>query len=81
MKTFFQNLKASFSKYPKSWMYTIAAFLIGFFAVMGWHFADVAKTAFWWNFWIVLAVLCIITWVLVWVKLKGKQRKEREDKY
>lgn len=66
----------TFKKYPKDWLKVLAAVLIGFFAVMGWHFTDVAEKPFWWKFWPVLAVVCLIAWVGAWIFL-NKRDKER----
>ncbi len=57
-------------------MKVIAVVIVGFFAVMGWHFTDVAEKPFWWKLWPVLSIVCIIAWVVGWVALnknaKGK---------
>lgn len=65
----------TFKKYPKDWLKVLAAVLIGFFAVMGWHFTDVANTPFWWKFWPVLAVICLVAWVGAWIYLSKKDRE------
>ncbi len=66
----------TFQKYPKDWMKVLAAVLIGFFAVMGWHFTDVAEKPFWWKFWPVLSVLCIVAWVGGWIFLRTKDKSK-----
>lgn len=72
MKKILEHIK----KYRKDWMIVIAVVAVGFFAVMGWHFTDVAKKPFWWKFWPVLAVLCIVAWVAGWVFLKSKEKNK-----
>lgn len=66
----------TFKKYPKDWLKVLAVVLIGFFAVMGWHFTDVAEKPFWWKFWPILAVICAILWVAGWVYLSSKDRNK-----
>lgn len=61
-------------QYPKDAMKVALAVLIGFFAVMGWQFSETAKTPFWWNFWIVIAVLCLVAWIVGYVYLSRKQK-------
>lgn len=67
----------TFKKYPKDWLKVLAAVLIGFFAVMGWHFTDVAEKPFWWKFWPVLAVVCLVAWVGAWIFLKSKDNAKK----
>lgn len=67
----------TFQKHPKSWMITILAVMIGFFAVMGIHFSEAAEKPFWWKFWEVITVVCILAWVGGWIFLKNKE-KSRE---
>ena len=32
-------------------------------AIMGWHWTDVARTPFWWNFWVVAAIVSAIGFI------------------
>jgi nicotinamide riboside transporter PnuC len=66
----------TFQKYPKDWMKVILAVMVGFFAVMGVHFSEAANKPFWWKFWIVIAVVCIIGWVGGWVFLSSKDKNK-----
>lgn len=56
-------------------MIVLAVVLIGFFAVMGWHFSDTAVKPFWWKAWPVISVACIAAWVIGWVFLSSKDKK------
>jgi hypothetical protein len=64
----------TFKKYPKSWLITLLAVMIGFFAVMGTHFSDAAKKPFWWSFWEVIAIVCIVGWIGAWIYLSKKDK-------
>ncbi len=64
----------TFKKYPKDWLIVLGVVLMGFFGVMGTHFSDIAKTPFWWNFWIILSVVCIVAWVGGWIFLNRKDK-------
>lgn len=66
----------TFKKYPKDWLKVLLAVLIGFFAVMGWHFEETAKTPFWWKFWPVISVICIVGWVGAWIYLSKKDKEK-----
>ncbi len=43
-------------------------------AVMGWHWTDIAKTKFWWTFWVVAAIAAIPAFILV-IRWFDKSRK------
>ena len=66
----------TFQKYPKDWLKLLAVVLIGFFAVMGTHFSDLAKTKGWWNFWTILSIVCIVAWVGGWIFLRSKDKQK-----
>ncbi len=46
-------------------------------AVMGWHWTDTAKTPFWWNFWVVAAIVCLVGLFVGWVILWQNDRKKK----
>lgn len=63
-------------KHWKDLMKIIIALLIVFFAVMGWQFQDDAKTHFWQQAWVWIAVGCLIVWVVVWAILWSNDKRE-----
>lgn len=64
----------TFKKYPKDWLIVLGVVIIGVFAVMGWHWTDTSTKPFWWKFWPVMAIICLIAWVGGWVFLSGKDK-------
>lgn len=65
-------------KYPKDLCITIAVILIGFLAVSADGFSDFAETKFWWNFWSVVHVVAILTFVGGWVYFVRKDRRSND---
>lgn len=49
--------------------------LSGVFAVLGQHFADVAKTPFWWTFWDIMTGAGFVFFLGYWGYLKAKEKK------
>jgi protein-S-isoprenylcysteine O-methyltransferase Ste14 len=64
----------------KDLMKVILALLIVFFAVMGWQFQDDAKSRFWQEAWVWIAVGCLIVWVGVWAILWSSDKRENTGK-
>ncbi len=59
-------------KYWKDLSIGFAVLSSVFFAVMGWHFSEVANTPFWWNFWAGLAIVCIVWICVAWAILYSR---------
>lgn len=72
MKKLIEKIK----KYKKDWCLTIAAVLTGLLAVSADGFSDFATKAFWWNFWTVIHVLSILTFVGGWIYLNAKDKQK-----
>lgn len=63
-------------KYKKDLFLVIAVVLVGLLAVSGDGFSDLANKKFWWNFWSILHILAIITFVGGWIYLKSKDKSK-----
>jgi undecaprenyl pyrophosphate phosphatase UppP len=63
-------------KYPKDSAMLLTVVVALFIAVMGVHFADTAKSPFWWNFWLVANVVCIVACVAAWIYAWKTQPKK-----
>lgn len=70
------NIIQTIRKYPKDTMKVIAAILIGVLAVSSDGFSDLARKAFWWNFWTIVQILAALTWIIVWVAIKKRQDEQ-----
>lgn len=68
---------AFIKKYPKDCAIVLTVLTLGIFAVMGTHWADTARSPFWWNFWIVASVISIVALVAAWVYAWITQPKDR----
>jgi len=53
------------SKTIKSVLFVLLVLGLVTLAVMGWHWTDLAKTPFWWTFWVVAAIAAIPAFILV----------------
>ena len=62
-------------KRTKDILLGIAALLLVVISVMGWHWTDTANTPFWWNFWIVAAIVSLIGCLLGWLYLNNKTKR------
>jgi len=49
----------------KSILFTVLLVALAVLAVMGWHWTDLAKTKFWWTFWVVAAIAAIPAFILL----------------
>lgn len=58
----------------KSILFVLLLVSLVILAVMGWHWTDIAKTKFWWTFWVVAAIAAIPAFILV-IKWFDKSRK------
>lgn len=68
----------TFQKHPKDWIKFGGVLAICIVAVMGWHWTDTATKPFWWNFWVVAAVVCLIIIIGGWVYLNAKDKSKRQ---
>ncbi|MGN6491174.1 MAG: hypothetical protein ACTHLE_04200 [Agriterribacter sp.] len=50
-------------KKVKAILFAALLISLAFLAVMGWHFTDEAKTPFWWNGWVVIAIVSAIAFI------------------
>lgn len=68
-------------KYKKDIAITLAVFLTGLLAVMGYHWSEVAKTPFFASFWNVLCVLAWVaalgSWFILWKRDRSSAKKGR----
>lgn len=62
-------------KRTKDILLLVSAFLLVIIAVMGWHWTDTANTSFWWNFWIVAAIVSFIACLVGWIIINNKMKK------
>lgn len=53
----------------------VLAVILVVVAVMGWHWTDVAETKFWWNFWVVAAIVSGIGFISIVIYLFNSQNK------
>lgn len=63
------------SKTLKSVLIVVLAISLMIVAVMGWHWTDLAKTPFWWTFWVVAAIASLIGFVLL-IKWYGSSNNQ-----
>lgn len=49
----------------KSVLFVLLLISLVILAVMGWHWTDLAKTKFWWTFWVVVAIAAVPAFILV----------------
>lgn len=64
-------------KKVKEYMLLALVLLVGFFAVMGTHFSDNAKSIFGANLWIGIQVVCGLAWVGGWLWLRSKTKRDQ----
>ena len=64
-------------KYGKDILKVIGVLAILFFAVMGWHFSDVAEKPFWWKFWSIAGVVSFLSLFIGWLYLVKKDKDFR----
>lgn len=62
----------------KSILIVVLLVVSGFFAVMGQHFADNAKTSFGWTFWDIMTGLGFAGFLGVWFFYKGKEKNAQK---
>lgn len=68
----------SWFKRNKKDLAILAGVIVGLvIAVMGWHWTETAKKPFWWNFWIVAAIVCDLAWVGFWLYFWNKDKPRR----
>jgi hypothetical protein len=67
----------SFKKYKYDYVRTFTVVSLGIVAVMGWHWTDVAKTSFWWNFWMVAAIASSLVLGGAWLYMWNKQKQDK----
>jgi hypothetical protein len=65
----------SFKKYKNDYYLVAGVLLVGIIAVMGQHWAGIAKTKFWWTFWDAMTVIAIVGWVAGWIYLRAKDKR------
>ena len=58
----------------KDLLKVISAIAIVYLAVMSSWYSDNAEVKFWWVFWDVVSVVCILTLIIVWVLDWTKKR-------
>lgn len=46
-------------KHWRAILFVIGLLIMATVSVMGWYWTEVAKTKFWWTFWVVAALLCL----------------------
>lgn len=63
------------NKTTKSILFVLMLVSLVILAIMGWHWTDLAKTPFWWTFWVVAAIAAIPAFILV-LKWFDKSRKQ-----
>lgn len=72
MKKFINLVK----EYPKDMLIVFAALIVGFLAVSGDGFSDLANRKFWQSAWGIVGIVCLIAWVtgiaLLWNSEKRK---------
>ena len=61
-------------KYLKDWLWALTAIVVGFGAVIFPGISDYANHSFWWKFWDVVSVICVIGaiggWAYFWTSKK-----------
>ena len=63
-------------KYTKDILKVASAVLLATVAVMGWHWTDTANRTFWWNFWLVAAIVALVGCIAGWVYLSNRDKKQ-----
>jgi phosphoglycerol transferase MdoB-like AlkP superfamily enzyme len=61
-------------QYTKDILKVATMILVAVVAVLGWHWTDEANRSFWWNFWVVAAIICLIACIGGWVYLSNKKK-------
>lgn len=49
----------------KSVLFVLLLVSLVILAVMGWHWTDLAKTPFWWTFWVVAAIAAVPAFIFI----------------
>ena len=68
----------SFKEYKKDYLIVATVVLAGIIVVLGQVFSDAATRPFWWKFWNVFQVICLIGIVGGWVYLWTTQDKDKK---
>jgi protein-S-isoprenylcysteine O-methyltransferase Ste14 len=73
----FQKLKSQFKENWKGILLVAVIAIAGVLAVSGDGFADLSHHAFWWHFWAIIGIVCLVGLVVAWAYAWNSQRTDK----